>query len=41
MPVVAILEPPVAVLLGVLVLDEQILLHGPALLFELLAVIVA
>jgi drug/metabolite transporter (DMT)-like permease len=41
MPVVAILEPLVAVLLGVLVLDEQILLHGLALLFELLAVIVA
>jgi len=41
MPVVAMLEPIVAVTLGAALLDEQLLFHGPALFVELLAVIVA
>jgi drug/metabolite transporter (DMT)-like permease len=41
MPVIAVLEPLVAVMLGVVLLDEHILLQGPALFVGFLAVVVA
>lgn len=41
MPVVAIVEPMVAVMLGATILGEQIFLGGPALLLEFLAVLLA
>lgn len=41
MPVVAIVEPMVAVMLGATILGEQIFLGGPAVFIELLAVVLA
>jgi len=41
LPLVGVLEPVVAVFMGATVLGEQVQMHGPALLLELLAALVA